>query len=168
LVRALAPVVSVPMRVLFDAWFMRARLVLPLLQRKFHVIGQARYDTALFLPPIAPSGPRRGRPRKDGQRLTPEMIAALPTATPSLFLYGKEQTVRRRSIVVLARFLKATPVRAVGCECFDPDKHSWSKPRLLRATEAELSAATIVRRYARRGGIEPCLSGCLPRHPSLA
>jgi hypothetical protein len=54
LVRALAPVVSVPIRVLFDSWFMRARLVLPLLQRKFHVIGQARYDTALFLPPVAP------------------------------------------------------------------------------------------------------------------
>jgi hypothetical protein len=154
LVRALAPAVSVPMRVLFDAWFMRARLVLPLLQRKLHVIGQARYDTALFLPPIAPSGPRRGRPRKYGQRLTPEMIAALPATTQSLFLYGKEQTVRLRSIVVLARFLKATPVRAVWCEFFVPDKNSWSKPRLLLATEAELSAETIVRLYARRWGIE--------------
>jgi hypothetical protein len=155
LVRALAPVVSVPIRVLFDSWFMRARLVLPLLQRKFHVIGQARYDTALFLPPVAPSGRRRGRPRKYGQRLTPEMIAALPETTLSLLLYGKEQTVRLRSVVALARFLKATPVCAVWCEFFDPEKNTWSKPRLLLATETELTAETIVRLYARRWGIEP-------------
>jgi DDE superfamily endonuclease len=153
LVRALGPVVSTPIRVLFDAWFMRARLVLPLLQRQFHVIGQARYDTALFLPPLAEPGPRRGRPRKYGQRLTPTMIMALPITTLSLFLYGKEQTVRLRSVVALARFLKATPVHAVWCEFFDPEKNTWSKPRLLLATEIELSAETIVRLYARRWGI---------------
>jgi len=155
LVRALAPVASVPLRVLFDSWFMRARLVLPLLQRNVHVIGQARYDTALFLPPVSPSGPRRGRPRKYGQRVTPNMAAALPATTQALFLYGKEQSVRLRSLVVLARFLKAQPVRAVWCEFFDPDKNTWSKPRLLLATETALSAEAIVRLYARRWGIEP-------------
>jgi hypothetical protein len=155
LVRALAPVASVPLRVLFDSWFMRARLVLPLLQRNVHVIGQARYDIALFLPPVSPSGPRRGRPRKYGQRVTPNMAAALPATTQSLFLYGKEQSVRLRSLVVLARFLKAQPVRAVWCEFFDPDKNTWSKPRLLLATETALSAEAIVRLYARRWGIEP-------------
>ena len=155
LVRALAPVASVPLRVLFDSWFMRARLVLPLLQRNVHVIGQARYDTALFLPPVSPSGPRRGRPRKYGQRVTPNMAAALPATTQSLFLYGKEQIVRLRSLVVLARFLKAKPVHAVWCEFFDPDKNTWSKPRLLLATETELCAEAIVRLYARRWGIEP-------------
>jgi hypothetical protein len=155
LVRALAPVVSVPVRVLFDSWFMRARLVLPLLQRQFHVIGQARYDTALFLPPLPAAGKRRGRPRKYGQRLTPERIAALPATTLSLFLYGQQQTVRLRSVVALARFLKATPVTAVWCEFFNPDQNSWSKPRLLLATETALSAETLVRLYARRWGIEP-------------
>ena len=134
---------------------MRARLVLPLLQRNVQVIGQARYDTALFLPPVAPSRPRRGRPRKYGQRVTPAMIAALPTTTQSLFLYGKQQTVRLRTLVLLARFLKATPVRAVWCEFFDPEKNTWSKPRLLLATETALSAETIVCLYARRWGIEP-------------
>jgi hypothetical protein len=155
LVRALAPVASVPLRVLVDAWFMRARWVWPLLQRNVHVIGQARYDTALFLPPVSPSGPRRGRPRKYGQRVTPNMAEALPATTQSLFLHGKEQSVRLRSLVVLARFLKAKPVRAVWCECFDPDKNTWSKPRLLLATETALSAEAIVRLYARRWGIEP-------------
>ena len=155
LVRALAPVLAAPVRVLFDSWFMRARLVLPLLQRQFHVIGQARSDTALFLPPLPPAGKRRGRPRKYGQRLTPAMIATLPATTLSLFLYGQEQTVRLRSVVALARFLKATPVCAVWCEFFDPDQNTWSKPRLLLATETALSAETIVRLYARRWGIEP-------------
>lgn len=155
LVRALQPRASVPLRVLFDSWFMRARLVLPLLQRGFHVIGQARYDTALFLPSPAPSGPRRGRPRKYGPRLTPEMIAALPATTLALFLYGQEQTVRLRSSVALARFLKNRPVCAVWCEFFDPKKNTWSKPRLLLATETGLPAETIVRLYARRWGIEP-------------
>ena len=38
LVRGLAPVTTKPVRVLFDAWFMRARLVLPLLPGKMRVI----------------------------------------------------------------------------------------------------------------------------------
>lgn len=57
--------------------------------------------------------------------------------------------------MALARFLKAAPVHAVWCEFFDPEKNTWSKPRLLLATEIELSAETIVRLYARRWGIEP-------------
>ena len=153
LVRALAPAISVPVRVLFDSWFMRAKLVMPLLQRGFHVIGQARYDTALFLPPPPSTG--RGRPRKYGPRLTRENIDALPATTLTLFLYGKEQTVRLRSVVAVARFLKATPVCAVWCEFFDPEKNTWSKPRLLLATESHLTAETVARLYARRWGIEP-------------
>ena len=153
LVRALAPAISVPVRVLFDSWFMRAKLVMPLLQRGFHVIGQARCDTALFLPPPPSTG--RGRPRKYGPRLTQESILALPATTLTLFLYGKEQTVRLRSVVAVARFLKATPVRAVWCEFFDPEKNTWSKSRLLLATESHLTAETVARLYARRWGIEP-------------
>ena len=53
LVRVMAPVLTVPVRLLCDSWFMRGRLVLPLRQRGIHVIAQARIDTALFLPPTA-------------------------------------------------------------------------------------------------------------------
>ena len=155
LVRALAPAATKPIRVLFDAWFMRARLVLPLLRRNCHVIGQARYDTALFLPPEVPAGKRLGRPRKYGQRLTSDMIAALPTSTRFMFIYSKNRTIRLRSVVVVARFIKATPVRAVWCEFFDSEKNTWSKPRLLLATETELHAETIVCIYSRRWGVEP-------------
>ena len=156
LVRGLAPVMKdKPVRILFDAWFMRARLVLPLLSRKMRVIGQARHDTALFLPPVVllKSGP--GRRRKYGVKMTPEARAALPVTEVKLTLYGKEQLIRLRSVIALARFLKGAPVRAVWCEFYDADKKSWSKARLLLATETELSAEEILRLYARRWGIEP-------------
>jgi len=155
LVRGLAPVMmNKPVRMLFDAWFMRARLVLPLLSRKIRVIGQARRDTALFLP-VAVREKRRGRPAKYGIKMTPDAIQALPVSEHRLTLYGKEQLIRLRSVVAMARFLKGTPVRAVWCSFYDADKQSWSKARLLLATETELSAEEILRLYARRWGIEP-------------
>ena len=156
LVRGLAPVMmNKPVRVLFDAWFMRARLVLPLLSRKMRVIGQARRDTALFLQPVVLLMPGRGRPKKYGVKMTPEAIQDLPVTELKLTLYGKEQLIRLRSVVAMARFLKGTPVRAVWCSFYDADKQSWSKARLLLATETELSAEEILHLYARRWGIEP-------------
>jgi len=155
LLRIMMPTLSVPARLLCDSWFMRARLVLPLLRRNIQVIAQARIDTALFLPPAISAKPRRGRPRKYGERLTAEAIAVLPSPKLSIFLYGKAQTLRLRSVLVLARFLKATPVRAVWCEFYDDNKQTWSKPRLILATETALTAEAIVKLYARRWGIEP-------------
>jgi hypothetical protein len=155
LLRALAGVADKPVRVLFDSWFMRARLVLPLLRRQIRVIGQARIDTALFLPPVAPTTPRRGRKRIYGERLSAEAVADLPVTELSLSLYGQDQLLRLRSVVALARFLKGTPVRAVWCQFFDARKQTWTKPRLLLATQTELTAEAIVRLYARRWGIEP-------------
>jgi hypothetical protein len=153
LIRALAPNTETPVRVLFDSWFMRARLVLPLRARGFHAVGQARRDTALFLPPPPRSG--RGRPRKYGDKLTAERIDDLPVVTLTLNLYGKEQILRFRSVIALARFLRGAPVRAVWCEFFDAERNTWSKPRLLLATETDLSAEAVLILYARRWGIEP-------------
>ena len=156
LVRGLAPVMKGrQVRILFDAWFMRARLVLPLLSRKMRVIGQARRDTALFLPPVVLVKPGRGRPKKYGLKMTPEAILALPVTEVKLTLYGKEQLIRLRSVVAMARFLKGAQVRAVWSEFYDADKQHWSKSRLLLASETELSAEEILRLYARRWGIEP-------------
>lgn len=155
LLRVLAPVLTVPVRLLCDSWFMRGRLVLPLRQRGIHVIAQARIDTALFLPPTLEDPPKRGRRRKYGLRLIPEAINALPAQTLSLMVYGKPQSVRVRSAIALARFLKGMAVHAVWCEFYNADKQTWSKPRLLLATETELSPESIVKLYARRWGIEP-------------
>jgi hypothetical protein len=156
LVRGLSPVMKNKLvRILFDAWFMRARLVLPLLARKIRIIGQARRDTALFLSPVVLVKPGRGRPKKYGIKMSPEAILALPITEVKLTLYGKEQLIRLRSVVAMARFLKGTPVRAVWSEFYDADKQKWSKARLLLATETDLSAEEILRLYARRWGIEP-------------
>ena len=156
LVRSLAPVMmNKPVRLLFDAWFMRARLVLPLLSRKMPIIGQARCDTALFLPPDSVSKPGRGRPKTYGIKMTPETIRKFPVTKVKLTLYGKEQLVRLRTVVAMARFLKGTLVRAVWCEFYDADKQRWSKARLLLATETDLRAEEILHLYARRWGIEP-------------
>lgn len=156
LVRSLVPVMmNKPVRLLFDAWFMRARLVLPLLSRKMQIIGQARCDTALFMPPDVLSRPRRGRPRTYGVKMTPDAIWNLPLTEVKLTLYGKEQMVRLRTVVAMARFLKGALVRAVWCEFYDTDKRRWSKTRLLLATETQLNAEEILHLYARRWGIEP-------------
>lgn len=115
LVRNLAPVMAnKSIRLLFDSWFMRARLILPLLSRNMQVIGQARYDTALFMPPEVPSKSRRGRPRIYGIKITPEAIQRLPATEVRLTLYGKEQLIRLHTVVAVARFLKGVPVRGFG------------------------------------------------------
>ena len=61
------------------------------------VIGQARRDTALFLPPVVLVKPGRGRPKKYGVKMTPDAILALPATEVKLTLYGKEQLIRLRS-----------------------------------------------------------------------
>jgi len=144
-------------RVLFDSWFMRARLVLPLLARKMAVIAQARIDTALFLEPQEVSVRRAGRPRIYGQKLTPEVVDALPVEQLTLNIYGKEQKVRLRSVVAKVRFLKGMMLRAVWSEFFDNDKSQWGKRHLLLATETDLGAAMIVSLYAKRWGVEPLI-----------
>ena len=45
-------------------------------------------------------------------------------------------------------------MRAVWCEMRQPD-HTWSRPRLILATETALSAQAVVEIYAERWGIEP-------------
>jgi hypothetical protein len=140
-------------RLLIDAWFMRKSLILPLLEQRVRIIGQVRRDTALFLPP-EPEPKRRGRKRKYGQRIDAAMLDALPMTEMELTLYGKSQRVRLRSVIAIARFLKGLPVRAVWCE-MRQDDGTWSRPRLILATETGLSAQDVVAIYAERWGIEP-------------
>ncbi len=114
LVLGLAPVMKgKSVRILFDAWFMRARLVLPLLARKMHVIGQARCDTALFLPPVMLLKPGRGQPKIYGTKMTPKAIQVLPMTELKITLYGKEQLIRLRSVVALALSERHAGTRSV-------------------------------------------------------
>jgi hypothetical protein len=78
----------------------------------------------------------------------------LPAQEMELWLYGKMQRVRLRSVIAVARFLRGVPVRAVWCE-MQQDDATWSRPRLILATETDLTAQQVVEIYATRWGIEP-------------
>jgi len=140
-------------RLLIDAWFMRKSLILPMLEQRVRIIGQVRRDTVLCLPP-EPEPKRRGPKRKYGPRVNAAMRDILPAQEMELMLYGKVQRVRIRSVIAMARFLKGLPVRAVWCE-MQQDDGTWSRPRLILATETDLTAQEVVEIYATRWGIEP-------------
>ena len=140
-------------RLLIDAWFMRRSLILPLLEQQVRIIGQVRRDTALYLP-AQPQPKRRGRKPKYGPRIDAAMLGTLPSEEWELTLYGKKHSVRLRSAIAVARFLKGLTVRAVWCEMLQSD-NTWSRPRLILATETDLSARAVVEIYAERWGIEP-------------
>jgi hypothetical protein len=140
-------------RLLIDAWFMRRSLILPMLNQRVRIIGQVRRDTVLCLPP-EPEPKRRGPKRKYGQRVDAALRDGLPTQELELWLYGKTQRVRIRSLIAVARFLKGLPVRAVWCE-IQQDDGTWSRARLILATETHLAAREVVEIYAQRWGIEP-------------
>ncbi len=156
LIRALLSHATGQVRVLFDAWFMRRSLILPLVKRHVSFIGRARHDTALYLPPPPRTKGQRGAPRKYGQRITPQYREEnLPVTETKLFIYGKQQCVRLQSCLALARFLNAMPVYAVWCQIWDEAKQVWSPIKLILSNETNLSAQDIVILFARRWSIEP-------------
>lgn len=155
LIRALRPVFSeVRVRLLLDCWYMRRLVIEYALSWEVQVIGQVRHDTALYALPEPVEGRRRGRKRLYGLKYTPEQVAALPEVRVKLWLYGKPQWVRYRSVQAKARFLKGRLVRVVWVQFEDPTGR-LSKPRLLLATEAGLRPEVIIKAYARRWPVEP-------------
>src|SRR5215208_1050416 len=143
-------------RVLLDAWFMRAWLIERTLAASHTVIGRVRRDLALYEVP-KPPGPRgRGRPRKYGERMTRHKIEALPVHRTAQILYGNLEVVRYRTCRVAARFLKGRVVRAVWVQVEQPDRGDKpTEERLLICTDPDLSAITVITSYAKRWSIEP-------------
>src|SRR4051795_9867807 len=132
-------------RLLLDAWFMRARLIEAAVADGHTVIGRVRRDLALYAVPRPPRRRRRGRPRKYGPRMTPERVEALPVHRSARVLYGRFEVVRYRSCRVTARFLKGRVVRAVWMQLERPDRRD--KPieeRLLICTDPDLPAIAII------------------------
>src|SRR4051794_33986576 len=140
-------------RLLLDAWFMRARLIEAALADGHTVIGRVRRDLALYAVPRPPRRRRRGRPRKYGPRMTPERVAALPVHRSARVLYGRFEVVRYRSCRVAARFPKGRVVRAVWVRLERPDRPS--EARLLLCTDPDLPAPEVVTSYAKRWAVEP-------------
>src|SRR3954466_2042131 len=148
-------------RLLLDAWFMRARLIEAALAEGHTVIGRARRDLALYAVPRPPRRRRRGRPRKDGPRvtaeagarMTPGRVEALPFHRSARILYGKLEVVRYRTCRVAARFLKGQVVRAVWVQLERPDRPG--EERLLVCTDPYLPATEVITSYAKRWSVEP-------------
>ena len=142
-------------RLLLDAWFMRAWLIRRALAAGHTVIGCARRDLALFDVPKSPRKRQRGRPRKYGARLSPARVAALPEQRSAQTLYGKLEVVRYRTCPVAARFLHGRVVRAVWLELERPDRPDKPRvQRLLICTDPTLSGLAVIRGYAKRWAVE--------------
>src|SRR3954468_15784164 len=144
-----------PVRLLLDAWFMRAWLIQCALAAGHTVIGCVRRDLALFEVPKPPRKRRKGRPLKYGARLTPERVAALPEHRSAQILYGKLEVARYRTCLVAARFLYGRVVRAVWVELERPDRRDKPRQqRLLICTAPALSAPVVISGYAKRWAVE--------------
>src|SRR3954463_8549877 len=132
-------------RVLRDAWFMRAWLIECALAASHTVIGRVRRDLALYEAPKPPEPRGRGRPRKYGARMTRQKIAALPVHRTAQILYGNLDVVRYRTCRVAARFLKGRVVRAVWVQLEQPDRGDKpTEERLLICTDPDLSAIAVI------------------------
>ena len=121
------------------------------LKRGIHTIGQVRRDTAWYAKPVQQGG--KGRPRKYGDKFTPEIVDRLQEHREKVFLYGKMQWVRYRSAVCLVRFMKGRQVKAVWMQ-FEDCAGRLSKQRLLLSTCATLTAEESFEHYAKRWSIE--------------
>jgi DDE superfamily endonuclease len=140
-------------RVLLDAWFMRARLIEAAVAGGHTVIGRARRDLALYAVPRPPRHRRRGRPRKYGPRMTREKVETLPVHRTARILYGRFEVAQYRSCRVAARFLKGRVGRAVWVRLERPDRPG--EERLLVCTDPDLPATEVITSYAKRWAVEP-------------
>jgi hypothetical protein len=137
---------------LADSWYMKASLVLPLLEQGIHFIGQIRKDSALFLPPVRSAKP--GRPRKYGEKLSFDLIWQLfELQTASIFAYGKEQFFEFYVFDVQVRFLKGRICRMVWCR-FCSEGSPFTSWHLLLSTDLSLTAVQIISYYASRWSVE--------------
>ena len=152
LLRVVAPVFAGQRVIaLVDSWYMKWPLLKYILELGFNAIGQVRKDTALYGIPAFTG--KRGRPRKYGDKFTPDVVAVLPEIREWVYIYGKWQWVRYRSAICLAKFMAGRKVRAVWMQ-FEDEKGKLSKQRLILSTLSDLTANEIFAYYARRWSIE--------------
>jgi hypothetical protein len=137
---------------LVDSWYMKASLILPLLEQGIHICGQIRKDSATFLPPLRSLKP--GRPRKYGEKLSFDLICQLfELQTASIFAYGKEQFFEFYVFDAQVRFLKGRICRLVWCR-FRSEGSPFTSWHLLLSTDLSLTAVQIISHYASRWSVE--------------
>jgi hypothetical protein len=138
---------------LVDSWYMKASLILFLLeQHGIHIIGQVRKDTVVSLPPVPSLKP--GRPRKYGEKLSFDLIFQLFEQQSALiFAYGKDQFFEFYVFDAQVRFLKGRICRTVWCH-FCSEGSPFSSWHLLLSTDLSLTAEQIISYYASRWSVE--------------
>lgn len=142
-------------RLLLDAWYMKKPLVLRLIQQAVTVIGQVRRDSVLYLLPEQPPAPRRGAPRKYGEKLTfAKLSTLLPLQSATIKAYGKTRLFEFYTAQAKVRFLKGHIARVVWCR-FQKERGTWTQWALLLATDPTLTAENVIKLYSRRWWIEP-------------
>jgi len=155
LIRVITPVFeNFSVQLLLDSWYLRGTLHSAALKTGHHVIGQVRKDTALFRVPGQRA--KRGRPRRYGAKYTPSDVEKLSITPVQLFIYGKLQWVRYRSVIAKARFLDGRLVRAVWVS-FEDEERGVTQERLILATDINLEPYEVIEIYAKRWTIEPML-----------
>jgi len=140
--------VSIKVEILTDSWFARERLILRAKHKYgFFVITMARKDLAIYkLPPARRKGVK-GRPKKKGKRIKPELKDLKKERT--IPIYNKMVKVHYKEVICKARFLKYEIVKAVWVR-FDESQSM----RLIISTDRKLSGEKIIKRYAKRWAIE--------------
>lgn len=135
-----------------DSWYMRKFLLLPAQAMNYQVIGQARKDTAMFQPPPPPSG-RRGRPRKYGDKITPDMLAEMPKTCQKFFIYRAWLSCTTAVPGSWPAFSMANQYKAVWVQ-MEREEGFFRQQRLILSTDLSLSPARIIMAYGRRWSIE--------------
>lgn len=140
-------------RLLLDAWYMKASLVMSLINKGMTVIGQVRRDTVLCDLPVRKKGP--GRPAKYGKRITlPRLQQENEPSEITFFAYGKNLRFQYYYGQAKVRFLKGLLARFVWCR-FQKDTAQWTNWHLLLCTDPELNPATVIRLFTLRWWVEP-------------
>nr|WP_224011096.1 hypothetical protein [Cupriavidus pinatubonensis] len=112
------------------------------------MIGQARIDTALF--PVSRAATLKGGSKRVyGERLNAEAIETLPAIELHMTPYAKSSRFdcalpRPERVSSRARW------RVPSLPVLQWEETLWRKPRLLLASETDLSVQEIVQLYARR------------------
>lgn len=144
---------ELPLRLLTDCWFMNSTLMQPVLELGIEVIGQIPKNRALYALPPVPAVKKRGRPRKYGVKMTPEEVEKLPEFRVEMWMYGKLRTVRYRTCICRAHFLKGQVVRVVWSR-FENEK-GLTETRLFLSTNRNLAGDEVLRAYSKRWPTEP-------------
>lgn len=142
-------------RVLMDAWYMKGRLVLYLLEEGVEVIGQVRRDTALFHAPKTPPKGKRGRKPKKGERVYLADVDQKRFEQVQMKLYGREVLVHYRSAELVARFLRYRLVRVVWSRLEDLETGEVGKTSIIICSSVDRTPIEILSYYSERWSIEP-------------